>query len=65
MLHEPEDPEGRGLVSTIQLPSSRNGYYYSSIQKNRQVIESDLGFKDRLWFRMRRRLCDDLCSEPT
>lgn len=32
MLHEPEDPEGRGLVSTIQLPSSRNGYYYSSIQ---------------------------------
>lgn len=42
MLYEPENPEGRGLVSTIQLPSSRNGYYYSSIQKNRQVIESHL-----------------------
>lgn len=42
MLHEPEVPEGRGLFSTIQQPSSRNGYYYSSIQKNRQVIESHL-----------------------
>lgn len=42
MLHEPEVPKGRGLISTIQQPISKNGYYYSSIQKNRQVIESHL-----------------------